>query len=70
MTYLCIQFVSLKFTPKLTFFFFLFLSSRENSYKFIIIFFPRHYKLVLVVTTWPQQRSLPEQFAGDQRDYI
>lgn len=39
MTYLCVQFVSLKFTPKLTcFFFFLFLSSCENSYKFI--FFP------------------------------
>lgn len=47
MTYLCIQFVSLKFTPKLTCFFFLFLSSRENSYKFIYYFFPSIIKLFL-----------------------
>lgn len=50
MTYLCIQFVSLKFTPKLTCFFFLFLSSRENSYKFIYYFFSQHYKVVPVAT--------------------
>lgn len=70
MTYLCIQFVSLKFTPKLTFFFSFFSVLVKIPINLLLFFFPRHYKVVLVVTTWPQQRSLPEQFAGDQRDYI
>lgn len=47
MTYLCIQFVSLKFTPKLTCFFFFFSVLVKIPINLFIIFFPSIIKLFL-----------------------